>query len=137
MGAQPEVCVGGIVVCADGLLLIRRGRGAGVGMWSIPGGRVEFGETLEQAVLREVAEETGLVVDGWRYLGHVERIAESWHFVIHDFVAEIAGTRPVPKAGDDASEAAWVPLSDVAAFPGLAPGLADFLIEHRVIAQRY
>lgn len=135
MGTHPEVCVGGVVVCADELLLIRRGRGAGVGLWSIPGGRVEFGESLVEAVAREVAEETGLVVDGWRYLGHVERIADPWHFVIHDFLAEIEqGRRPEPCAGDDALEATWVRRGEVAGLPGLAPGLAEFLIEHEVIA---
>ena len=121
MRAQPEVCVGGIITCRGELLLIRRGRGAGVGLWSIPGGRVEFGESLVAAVQREVAEETGIVVSEWRYVGHVERISDDWHFVIHDFVAEIeVGPRPEPVAGDDASDAAWVPLGDISGRAGLA-----------------
>ena len=57
--AHPEVAVGAIVVHDGCLLLVQRGRGAGAGKWAPPGGRVEFGETLVDAVVREVREETG------------------------------------------------------------------------------
>lgn len=134
MTARPELCVGGVVLCAGRMLLIRRGRGAGVGMWSIPGGRVEFGEAMVEAVAREVAEETGLTVASWRYLGHVERIVEGWHFVIHDYCADLVGVSPPDvQAGDDASDVAWVPLDAVGSLPGLAPGLAGFLQDHGIL----
>jgi len=132
--ARPETCVGIAVVCDGDLLLIQRGRGAGVGAWSIPGGRVEFGETLEQAARRELLEETGLTAGALRYLGHVERIGGGWHFVIHDFCCEVdAAQRALLRAGDDAADAAWVRFADVAQQPGLVPGLLDFLREHDVL----
>ncbi|MHB1912084.1 MAG: NUDIX domain-containing protein, partial [Acidimicrobiales bacterium] len=59
---RPEVCVGAVVVDDDRLLLIRRGHGPAAGEWSVPGGRVEAGETLAEAVVREVLEETGLEI---------------------------------------------------------------------------
>lgn len=131
---RPETCVGVAALCSGSLLLIQRGRGAGVGSWSIPGGRVEFGETLEQAARRELREETGVDAGPLRYLGHVERISDQWHYVIHDFVCEVAANQqPMLRAGDDASDARWVPLAAVAQQPGLVPGLLEFLREHGVL----
>lgn len=132
---RPETCVGVAAVCNGRLLLIQRGRGAGVGAWSIPGGRVEFGETLEQAAQRELREETGIEAGPLRYLGHVERISAQWHYVIHDFVCEIdTAQQSLLRAGDDASAARWVPIPDVAQQPGLVPGLLEFLREHGVLS---
>ena len=129
--AGPELCVGAVVVEGNNLLLIRRGRGVGVGHWSIPGGRVESGETVGEAVVRELREETGL--DGFcgALLGWVERIDADHHFVILDFVVDVLDARPLV-AGDDASEAAWFPLHEVAELD-LVDGLAEFLHEHGVL----
>ncbi len=128
---SPEVCVGAVAVDSERLLLVRRGRGPAAGCWSVPGGRVEWGETLAQAVVREVAEETGLEVVCDSFLGWVERIEETGHYVILDF--SVTPLEPLePQAGGDASEAAWVPLSDVAELR-LAEGLAEFLHDHGVI----
>ncbi len=126
---RPEVCVGAIAIDRDRLLLIRRGRGAAQGQWSVPGGRVETGETLMAAVAREVYEETGLEVVAERFVGMVERISDDYHFVIHDYLVTVLDERPKPKAGDDAAEALWVPLDEVTDFD-LVDGLADFLAEH-------
>lgn len=121
-----EVCVGAVVVVDGELLLIQRGRGAGAGSWSIPGGRVEYGETLADAVLRELAEETDLVGHTPRHLGFVERIGPEWHFVIHDFAVTVDDRRGA-RAGDDAAAIAWCGLAAVADHPGIVPGLVDFL----------
>ncbi len=124
--SHAELCVGAVVVVAGKLLLIQRGRGAGVGLWSIPGGRVEYGETLSAAVLRELAEETGLVGHHPRHLGFVERIGPDWHFVIHDFAVTV-DDRQAAVAGDDAAAIAWCRLDRVADHQGVVPGLVDFL----------
>lgn len=130
-GARPEVCVGAIAVDDDRLLLVRRGHGPAAGSWSVPGGRVERGETLAEAVVREVAEETRIEVVCDAFVGWVERIDEVGHFVILDFsVTPLDAVEPV--AGGDASEAAWVRLSDVAELR-LADGLAEFLHEHGIL----
>lgn len=129
--ARPEVCVGAVAVDNDRLLLVRRGRGPAAGEWSVPGGRVEEGETLAEAVVRELAEETGLEGVCDRLVGWVERIGEGYHFVILDFLVEVLeGGEPVP--GDDAAEARWVPLPEVGDYP-LVDGLAEFLHEHGII----
>jgi mutator protein MutT len=113
------------------LLLVQRGRGAAVGQWSVPGGRVEGGETLEQAVTREVAEETGLKVRCGRFVGWVERISPDYHFVIMDFVAEVAGEQQALVAGDDAADAAWIPLDELESVD-LVDGLTQFLDDHNL-----
>lgn len=130
---EPQVCVGGIAVDDDRLLLIRRGRGPAQGSWSIPGGRVEAGELLAEAVVRELAEETGLEVVCGAVVGVVERFDDDQHFVIIDHrVTVLDPTRP-PVAGDDAAEVAWVPLADVADWD-LVDGLAEFLHDHGILA---
>ena len=128
-----ELCVGAVVVSDGRLLLVERGRGAGVGMWSIPGGRVELGETMEAAVRRELHEETGLEAISTRHLGHVERIGAGWHFLIHDFLVEVACEEGL-RAGDDASDARWIALDELNDVQGIVPGLVEFLTVHGVLA---
>ena len=95
---------------------------------------MEFGETLEAALRRELMEETGVRAGSLRYLGHVERMTNEWHFVIHDYATEVEPDQAGELcAGDDANDARWVPLADVAHWPNLVPGLADFLTEHGVL----
>lgn len=127
----PEVCVGAVAVDADRLLLIRRGRGPAAGEWSIPGGRVEPGETLAEAVVRELAEETGLEGVCDTLVGWVERISDEHHHVILDFRVTVLDARE-PVAGDDAAEAEWVGLEAVCQRT-LVSGLAEFLHEHSII----
>ncbi len=131
---RPEVCVGVAAVHGDSILLIKRGRGVGTGSWSIPGGRVEFGETLEDAARRELFEETGLRAPEFEALGHVERIGPEWHYVIYDFVWRLgSGPEPQVTAGDDAADARWVCLDELHDWPNLAPGLLDFLVDKNVV----
>lgn len=112
---HPELAVGAVVVHDGSLLLVERGRGPAVGKWSVPGGRVEPGELLRDAVAREVAEETGLDVEVGDLAMWVERIgvdSGEYHFVIFDFFATVRGD-PTPVAGDDALAVQWVPLDRV------------------------
>ena len=128
---RPEVCIGAIAIDEDDLLLIRRGRGVGAGFWSVPGGRVEEGETLAEAVVRELHEETGIEGVCGQLVGVEEVLSEGFHFVILDYAVSVL-ERVEPVAGDDAAEAAWVPLSDVAELP-LTEGLAEFLHDHGIL----
>jgi ADP-ribose pyrophosphatase YjhB (NUDIX family) len=135
MTAAVEVAVGAVAVHEGALLLIERGRGPGAGRWSLPGGRVQFGETLHEAVVREVAEETGLTVTVESFVGWAERMGdepEPYHYVILDFVVRVHGPALPLRAGDDATAAAWVPIGDVAAWP-VVPGLVDFLEQHEIL----
>ena len=129
---RPQVCVGAVVVLDDRLLLVRRGHGPGAGAWSVPGGRVEAGETLAEAVVRELREEAGVEGVCGELLGWVERIGDDHHFVILDFRCTLLDDRE-PIAGDDATEVAWVPLVDVAEHR-LVEGLAEFLHDKGVIS---
>jgi 8-oxo-dGTP diphosphatase len=128
---RPQLCVGAVAVDDDQILLVRRGRGPAQGEWSIPGGRVESGETLAEAVVRELAEETGLggVCEG--LAGWVERVGDGYHYVILDFYVTVI-EEGEPKGGDDAAEAAWVPLADVADLR-LTEGLAEFLHDRGIL----
>jgi acetyl-CoA carboxylase carboxyl transferase subunit beta len=130
---RPIVAVGAVARRADQLLLVRRGHGPAAGMWSVPGGRVELHETLHEALVREVREETGLGVVVDAFLGWVERLPENGddrgeHFVILDFAVTPLDAEVEPAAGDDAAEAAWVEIADLGDYR-LVPGLLDFLEE--------
>ena len=131
MSERPEVCVGAMVLDDDRLLMIRRGHGHAAGEWSVPGGRVERGELLVEALVREVKEETGLDIAVEDYLGYVERISDDAHFVIHDFSCIAFADGPLI-AGDDAAEVRWVATHAVAEL-NLVEGLAEFLSDHHVI----
>ena len=131
MIARVEVAVGAIVRRGDELLLIRRGHEPAAGEWSVPGGRVEPGEMLMEAVTRELHEETGLHGVCGPLVGWVERIGDDRHFVILDFEVTVAGDL-TPSAGSDAAEARWWPVSEVAKLQ-LVEGLAEFLHDHGVI----
>ncbi len=128
---RPEVCVGAVAVNEGRLLLVRRGHGPAAGKWSVPGGRVELGETLAEAVLRELREETGLEGVCDELVGWVERMSPDHHYVILDFGVTILEPDEV-RAGSDAAEVAWVELGEVAQLR-LVEGLAEFLHEHGVI----
>ena len=128
----PEVCVGAIVVIDDRLLLVRRGRSPDAGRWSVPGGRMEAGETVREAVVRELAEETGLEGVCDRFVGWVERVGDGHHFVILDFTVTVLPGEASP--GDDATDVGWFPVDDVGAWPPVVDGLVDFLADHGVVA---
>jgi len=125
-GGQARVAVGAVAVWDEQILLVRRGRGPAAGTWAVPGGSVHLGEHLREAVVREVAEETGLECVVERFLGWAERIDDDHHFVILDFLVDVLDPTRPPHAGDDAAEVHWCPLGEVRDL-SLAPGLDVFL----------
>lgn len=113
MTAAPQVAVAAVVVSDDRVLLIRRGNEPAKGRWTLPGGRVKPGERLHDAVVRELAEETGLVGRVVRFLDVVERIGGGRHYVIVDYLVQVDDAHE-PVAGDDADDARWVTPEDLA-----------------------
>ena len=119
MTNQPVPAVGVVVLRGEEVLLVRRGTPPRLGQWSLPGGRIEWGETAAAAALRELREETGVeaellglieVLDAVftsRTTGEVNR-----HYVLIDFAARWLSGEPV--AGDDAADARFVPIAEVA-----------------------
>lgn len=108
------------------LLLVLRGKEPARGCWSLPGGHVEPGETHEEAVVREVAEETGLPVRVVREVGTVRRDApDGGVYVIRDFLVEPLDDR-LPVAGDDADDARWVTAEALLCLQ-TSPGLIEAL----------
>jgi 8-oxo-dGTP diphosphatase len=126
---MPVVGVGAIVFDREGrVLLVERGKPPSLGLWSVPGGKLEPHETLAQAVAREVREETGLVVEVGTLACVLERMADDYHFVILDYFARVtAGTLA---AASDARAAQFVDLDQLAALP-LTDGLANVLAHAR------
>ncbi|MFF5206837.1 NUDIX hydrolase [Streptosporangium sp. NPDC000396] len=125
-------CVGAIVHDSSGrMLLVRRGRPPGQGLWSLPGGRVEPGESDAEAVAREVLEETGLAVTAGRWVGTVDRPGPGGVvYEIRDYLAEVSGG--TLSAGDDAADARWFAHDELVRLP-LSPGLVDALVGWKVI----
>jgi 8-oxo-dGTP diphosphatase len=125
-------CVGAIVKDEAGrLLLIQRGHEPETGRWSLPGGRIEPGESDTQAVVRETREETGLQVTCGALVGSVERPGLRGAVLdIRDYSATVTGGTLT--AGDDAADARWVSPADLARLP-LTSGLAETLIAWGVL----
>ena len=115
---RPVVGVGAVVWRGDRVLLIRRGRPPRLGQWSLPGGAQQLGETLVEAVIREVREETGLDVTDLRFLTTVDLIERQpdgrvrYHYTLIDFTAEAPEGEAL--AGDDAAAVAWFELAELA-----------------------
>lgn len=114
---QPIVGVGAVIISDGKIALIKRGNEPSKGKWTIPGGLVEVGETLEQAVIRETKEETGLDVENPRLIDVVSNVdldendIVKYHYVIIEYFVHVKnGTA---QALSDAAELRWVPLNEV------------------------
>jgi 8-oxo-dGTP diphosphatase len=128
---MPEVsCVGAVVHDPAGrLLLIRRGHAPSAGLWSVPGGRLEPGESELEAVVREVAEETGLAVRPDRVLGAVRIDGDGVVFAVTDWACTLLEPGREPVAGDDAADVAFVDsaaLTELDMAPGVVAALAGW-----------
>jgi 8-oxo-dGTP diphosphatase len=119
--SSPIVGVGAVIFNAkDEFVLIRRGKEPRRGEWSIPGGRLKWGESVRQALLREVREETGLEVEIAALVDVVDSVSSNAsgdvtrHYVLIDFLAlHVSGELT---AGSDADEAHWIPYADLSKY---------------------
>jgi 8-oxo-dGTP diphosphatase len=116
---RPYVGVGGVVLMGGRIVLIRRGKQPLRGRWVIPGGTVELGETLHEAVIREMREETGLVVQPREVVLVFDRIerdgtAVDYHYVVIDYLCDYVSGEL--RAGSDAEDVALVGPGDVDAY---------------------
>jgi 8-oxo-dGTP diphosphatase len=154
-------CVGAVIKDDQGrLLLIKRGHEPGAGLWSLPGGRIEAGETDAEALVREMREETGLAVQVGPLVGRVRRPAtggpaaaggqedpaaaggqedpaaaggqEDAVLDIRDYAATVTGG--TLRAGDDAAEARWVAASELPRLP-VTEGLVEALTSWGVLGK--
>lgn len=112
-GSHPVPAVGVVCWRGDEVLLIRRGRAPHLGEWSIPGGKVNRGEGLEAAALRELFEETGVEAEISGLLAIYEIIEPEFHYILIDYCAEWLAGEPV--AGDDADAARFMRLNEAMA----------------------
>ena len=140
MTTAPISAVSAAIYHAGRFLLVRRGRAPALGLYAFPGGRVEEGETLEQAVRREVMEETGAHIDGVTLLVAIEIASEAdplaTEFVLSVHKAIYAGGEVIP--GDDADEVVWVTVEEMAELPlaGSVLDIARQIIEEEAVRQQ-
>ena len=115
--ACPVVSVGAVILHADRVVLVKRGHAPLKGEWSLPGGVVELGETLDAAVAREVLEETGLDVEVGPVVEVLDRVQRStddhveYHYVIIDYLCRPRSDRL--RSGSDADDVCWVDVADL------------------------
>ncbi|PZA09884.1 NUDIX hydrolase [Rhodopseudomonas palustris] len=131
---HPQLAVSAAIFRDGRLLLARRARAPAKGLYSLPGGRVEFGETLEQAVAREVAEETALSIEIVGLAGRREVVpspaSAAGHYVIMVFAARWAGGEP--QLNEELEDARWIDPADLATF-STTEGLAELVADARAL----
>lgn len=130
---HPVVGVGAIILRGEKILLEKRGNEPAKGQWTIPGGVVELGESLVEAVVRETLEETGLNATEPQLVDVVDQVhldkegKIAYHYVIIDYLVQVNSTEPA--ASSDADELRWVPLNEVEAYD-LTPSFRRFFIKN-------
>ena len=124
----PSIGVGGVLLNnRQEVLLIKRNQAPAQGLWSIPGGRLETGESMVDACRREFKEETNLGVEVNHIVAVVERKLEGFHYVIIDFSVQLTDEADsTPIANSDVSEAEWISLDDLGQYD-LVVGLAEII----------
>ena len=133
---NPRVGVGAIVIRDGKVLLVKRGVPPGKGLWAIPGGMIELGETIQQAAEREILEETGISVrakEAFYIFDFIDRDSGGnikYHYIIIDFLADYLGGEP--KAADDVSDARWVAPDEASAL-NLSPTTRKLLVQMKFI----
>jgi mutator protein MutT len=132
----PRVAVGAVIVDEGRVLLVRRGTEPMMGHWSLPGGMLEVGERLSEGVVREVREETGLVVEAVELIElldriHLERERVRYHYVIADYLCRVVGGEL--KAASDADAVRWVERAEWTMLDGASGALGLDSVTARVI----
>lgn len=125
----PAIGVGGIVFNKrHEVLMIRRNQPPALGLWSIPGGKLEPGESLAESCRREISEETGLDIQPLAVVAVVERRIEGFHYIVVDFLAQlISSDHEIPIAETDVSDAVWVSMERLKEYE-LVPGLEKIIV---------
>lgn len=117
----PRVGVGAIVIKDDKVLLVKRGIPPSKGLWAIPGGHIELGETLQETAEREILEETGIVIRAKKPVYTFDLIERDdtgkirFHYIVVDLMAEYVSGEPL--GADDALEARWLSWEEIEALP--------------------
>jgi ADP-ribose pyrophosphatase YjhB (NUDIX family) len=117
---QPLAGVGAIIFRGSEVLLVKRGHAPGLGKWSVPGGLVELGESLDASIRREVMEEVGLEVKVIDLVAALDRIifdpngGIEYHYILLDFLCEVSGGDPI--AATDAAECRFIAIEDLCGY---------------------
>ncbi|NLO89891.1 MAG: NUDIX hydrolase [Clostridia bacterium] len=128
---DPIVGVGGIIIKDQAILLVQRGQPPSKGLWGIPGGCLELGESLKEGVAREVMEECGIKVEVGELFDIFETLVRDdngvirFHYVLLDFFAYPVGDEE-PRPGGDVMDCRYIPLDEVRNYP-LTPGVKEVL----------
>jgi len=137
---KPIVGIGAVIICNGKILLAKRGSEPDKNKWSIPGGLVELGETVQETTVREVKEETNLEVQVRRLIDVVDNLEPDekgrlrYHFVVLDFLVHLKGGSL--RAGSDVLDVRWVPLGEVEEYD-LTKTFREFFERNRGMLQGF